>query len=131
MISLKIVTPRGRYLEKKVKSIHLTSVEGEMTVLVNHMPIFASILPCELVLVDESDTRLEYALSGGFFHLEKNEAMLLTDAIEGKGDIDIERAKRAYRRARDRIDKKDSATNMKRANLALVRAMNRSHVHDD
>ena len=42
MISLKIVTPRGRYLEKKVKSIHLTSVEGEMTVLVNHMPIFAS-----------------------------------------------------------------------------------------
>ena len=57
--------------------------------------------------------------------------MLFTDAIEGKGDIDIERAKRAYRRARDRIDKKDSATNMKRANLALVRAMNRIHVHDD
>lgn len=131
MISLRIVTPLGKYTQKDVQSIHVTSVNGEMTLLSNHMPIFAALAPCRLTLKDQNDQKLEYALAGGFLHLEDNKALILTDAIEGKGDIDIERAKRAYKRARERIDKKDSATNMKRSQLALVRAMNRIKVHSD
>ena len=57
------------------------------------------------------------------------EALLLTDAIEGKVEIDLERAKKAYERARARIDKKDTTTNMKRAELSLQRALNRISVH--
>ncbi len=56
--------------------------------------------------------------------------MILTDAIEGKDDIDIERARQAYRRARERLDKKDVNTNMKRASLALARAINRISVYE-
>ena len=99
--------------------------------LTNHVPIFLGLVPCRLVLKDTEDKKWEYAIAGGFFHLENNKAILLTDAIEGKGDIDLERAKRAYRRARERLEKKDSKTNMKRANLALVRAMNRIKIHND
>lgn len=84
MISLKIVTPHGTYSEVDVKSISLRSVEGQMTLLTNHLPIFASLVPCKLALVDNNDQRHEYALSGGFCHLEDNKAMILTDAIEGK-----------------------------------------------
>ena len=50
MIALRIVTPKGNYASLNVKSIHIKSVEGEMTILSNHIPIFASIVPCELVL---------------------------------------------------------------------------------
>ena len=64
-----------------------------------------------------------------FVHMENNKALILTDAIEGKGDIDLERAKKAYARARARIDKKDSATNLKRAQLALEKAINRINVY--
>lgn len=39
MISLKIVTPRGTYSEVDVKSISLRSVEGQMTLLTDHLPI--------------------------------------------------------------------------------------------
>ena len=129
MISLRIVTPHGKYTEFDVKSIHLRSVEGEMTLLTNHLPIFAALVPCRLGVVDQQDNRLEYALSGGFVHMENNKALILTDAIEGKGDIDLERAKKAYARARARIDKKDSATNLKRAQLALEKAINRINVY--
>ena len=131
MISLRIITPQGQYASKEVNSIHLTSVEGELTLLTNHVPIFMALVHCRLILKDTEDKKWEYAIAGGFCHLEKNKAMLLTDAIEGKGDIDLERAKRAYRRARERLEKKDSKTNMKRANLALVRAMNRIKIHND
>ena len=129
MINIKVVTPMGEYLNKTVKSIHLKSVEGEMTILPNHMPIVALLVPCPLVLKDEQDQVSEYAISGGCIHFSKNEALLLTDAIEGKGDIDLERAKKAYERARARLDKKDSNTNMKRAELSLARAVNRIHIH--
>ena len=53
------------------------------------------------------------------------------DAIEGKGEIDLERAKKAYERARKRIEKKDSDTDMKRAQLALQRAIIRIHVYEE
>ncbi|MCI7801789.1 MAG: ATP synthase F1 subunit epsilon [Floccifex porci] len=131
MIALRIVTPKGNYASLNVKSIHIKSVEGEMTILSNHIPIFASIVPCELVLECEDGNKNEYALSGGFFHFENNEALLLTDAIEGKGEIDLERAKKAYERARKRLEKKDSNTDMKRAELALQRAIIRIHVSEN
>ena len=129
MIALKIVTPKGNYSSMNVNSIHLKSVEGEMTVLSNHIPIFASIVPCKLILVDEKNEKKEYAMSTGFFEFENNEAMLLTDAIEGRGEIDIERAKAAYERARRRIEKRDSKTDMQRAELALQRAIIRMNVY--
>lgn len=131
MISLKVVTPSGVYTQKEVKSIRLKSVEGEMTILSNHMPLFASLKVCPLYLKDENDEILEYAISGGFFQFKDNASLLLTDAIEGRGEIDVERAKRAYERARARLDKKDSDTNMKRAQLSLERAINRIHVYGD
>lgn len=129
MITIKVVTPLGEYLNKQVKSVHLKSVEGEMTILPNHMPIVASLVPCPLTIKDEQDQTSEYAISGGFIHFSQNEALLLTDAIEGKGDIDLERAKKAYERARTRLEKKDTNTNMKRAELSLARAMNRIRIH--
>lgn len=126
MIHIEIVTPSGLYLEKDVKSVHVKSVEGEMTILPNHMPIVASLVPCRLILNQDEI----FAISGGFIHFSENKALLLTDAIEGKSEIDLERAKRAYKRARERLEKKDSNTNMKRAELSLARAINRIHVYE-
>ena len=131
MIHCKIVTPLGVYRDVMVKNIQCTSVEGEMTILPNHMPVFISLKSSPLKFLNEFDKKKEYAVAGGFLYFENNEALFLVDAIEGKGDIDIERARRAYRRARERLEKRDSTTNMKRAELALVRAINRIHVYDD
>lgn len=129
MIKIRVVTPLGEYLDLDVKSIHVKSVEGEMTILPKHMPLVAALVPCRLKLTDESGKELEYAISGGFVHFGNDEALLLTDAIEGKNEIDLERAKKAYERARARIDKKDEHTNLKRAQLSLQRAINRISVH--
>ncbi len=131
MITFKVVTPKGEYLNQEVKSIHVKTVIGETTILPNHMPIFASLVPCKMILKDAQDQEQIYALSGGFLQFDKNQGMILADAIEGKADIDIERAKQSMKRAKERIEKKDSKTNMKRAELSLERAINRIHVYGD
>ena len=128
MISLKVVTPKGKYHECDAKSIHCKSVEGEMTILPNHIPLFASLVPCKLTVENDKGEKEEYAISGGLLQFNQNKSLLLTDAIEGKDEIDIPRAEAALKRAKERLAKKDSNTNMKRAELALYRAINRISV---
>lgn len=126
MIHIKVVTPRGIYLESDVISVHFKTVEGEMTLLPNHTPVFAALEACPLLAGNEKI----YALAGGFLKFQQDDCLILTDAIEGKNEIDIQRAKAAYQRARNRLDKKDVNTNMKRASLALEKAINRIHVYE-
>lgn len=131
MIVFKVVTPKGQYLKQEVKSIHVKTVIGETTILPNHIPIFASLVPCRMILKNTNDAEEIFAISGGFLQFDKNEGMILTDAIEGKKDIDLERAKKSMERAKERLEKKDSNTNLKRAQLSLERAINRIHVYSD
>ncbi len=125
---IKIVTPREVYMDKDIDSIHVKTVEGEITLLPNHTPIFAALVPCPMLIGHTSQID-EYALSGGFLKMENKNVLILTDAVEGKGEIDIERAQAAYKRAKERIEKKDADTNMRRANLALQRAITRINVY--
>lgn len=130
MIELKIVTPHGCYLKENVQSIHAASVEGEFTLLPNHMPVVMAMVPCKLVLHDEKGEEQIYAISGGLLQFDANKAMLLSDAIEGKAEIDIPRAKAALERAKKRLDKLDDLDQLRRAELAMKRAINRLSVSD-
>ena len=73
MIAFKVVTPKGEYLKQEVKSIHVKTVVGETTILPNHMPIFASLVPCKLVLKNENDEEEIFAISGGFLQFNKKQ----------------------------------------------------------
>lgn len=128
MIDFKVVTPAGRYLDEEVASIHAKSVEGEFTLLPNHMPVIVSLVPCQLHLVSKDGQGKDYAISGGVLHFDNNKATLLTDAIEGRAEIDIPRAKAALARARKRLEKQSDLDEMRRSELALQRAINRLHV---
>ncbi len=131
MIDLNVVTPHGRYLVEKVRSIHAKSVMGQFTLLPNHMPVVLSLVPCRLTLVNEEGESADYAISGGILQFADNQARLLTDAIEGRSEIDVPRAQAAYKRARARLEKQSDENQMRRAELALQRAINRLSVTDN
>nr|WP_255658203.1 ATP synthase F1 subunit epsilon [Allobaculum fili] len=127
---MRVVTPNGRYLEETVSSIHAKSVLGEFTILPNHVPVVFSLVPCKLVIHVASGQEQVYAISGGILQFYGDEARLLTDAIEGKAEIDIPRAKAALERARKRMEKQGDLDQMRRAELAMRRAINRLSVTD-
>ena len=130
MIKLKIITPLGLYKEGEVEAVHVTTVDGETTILSNHMPIVAMLKTCKCTLSEHKEQK-DYALAGGLLQFADNEMRILTDAVEGRGeDIDTARANAARERAEARLKKQDSRTNIKRAEVALAKAINRIHVYN-
>jgi F-type H+-transporting ATPase subunit epsilon len=69
-----------------------------------------------------------YAVSGGVLSVQKNQTILLVDAIEQAEEIDVTRAKEALKRAEDRLNEKNQKIDDARAKAALTRALNRIQV---
>lgn len=130
MIQIKIITPLGLYMEGNVEAVHLKTVEGERTILSNHIPLVAMLATCKCSL-KENGVYHDYALAGGMLQMNNNEMRILTDAIEGKEEIDVERARRAKERAEKRLAKKEEQINQKRAEIALAKAINRIKVYGE
>lgn len=127
MMKVKIVTPQGLYSEYEVEKIHCTTADGECALLSNHMPLVAMLQISALVLTINKEDKI-FAISGGILHLANNEAEILVDSIEGQAEIDLARANAAKERAQKRLERKDANTSIRRAEVALQRAMNRIHV---
>lgn len=123
-IHCRIITPQGVYKEMDANIINIDTTEGQEGILPNHLPV-VTMLKIGRITADENGTRQEYAVAGGLFYFRDNKAEILTDAIENKKDIDIDRAEQAKKRAEDRLQSNDPSVDQKRAELALKKAMNR------
>lgn len=124
---VRIVTPFGVYKEFDTTILNIQTEDGNQGVLANHMPL-VTMLRIGTMTSDENGQRQTYAISGGLFYFRENLAEILTDAIENKNDIDIQRAEEAKKRAEQRLHSKDPNIDMKRAELALKKALNRLEV---
>ena len=69
--------------------------------------------------------REKYTVAGGVLFFKNNEATIISDAVEHEGNIDIARAEHAKLRAEERLHSKDPQIDVKRAQIALLKALNR------
>lgn len=127
MIHVKIVTPTGLYGNFETTKIHCTTANGECAILPNHVPLVAMLPISKLILTINSQDEV-FAISSGILHFSNNQAEVLVDAIEGKEEIDLERARRSAERAKKRLERKDANTSIRRAEVSLQRALNRINV---
>lgn len=130
MIHLKIITPKGLFLEDDIESINVKTVEGYRTILSNHIPLVAMLDICKCTTKTKHKT-LEYALASGLLQMNDNEMHILSDAVEEKSEIDIERSKQALARAKERLEKREEDLDIKRAEVALAKAINRIHIQEE
>ena len=126
-LHVRIVTPKGIYKELDTPIINIQTLDGDEGILPNHMPL-VTMLKVGHMTADENGTRETYAVAGGLFYFRDNTAEILTDAIENKNEIDTGRAQKAKERAENRIHSSDPSIDLKRAELALKKAMNRLDV---
>ena len=127
MIHCKIVTPSGLYKEFDTSILNIVNSDGQRGILSNHMPLVTTLVISKMSTV-ESNGRQEYAIGGGLLHFENNLATILVDSIEHSSEIDVERAKAAKKRAQGFLDSADPNVDVKRAEVALKRALNRIKV---
>jgi F-type H+-transporting ATPase subunit epsilon len=125
VFQLEIVTPRGAIFNGGVESFSAPGAKGRFQVLRSHAPMLSSLRIGEIRVLDAEGTERRYAISGGFVEVRNNAVIVLADAAENAGEIDVERATNARDRSKKRIAEKNPQTDLDRARLSLQRALNR------
>ena len=101
-LKLKIVTPEKLVLEELVESVTLPTLEGEITILPEHVPIIAGLKSGDIVALANGE-HVPYAVVGGFVEVKKEEGMttvaILADFAEHISEITDEAIEKAKARS--------------------------------
>ncbi len=101
-ITLDIVTPERRVLSVTCDEVRAPGVLGGFGVKQDHEPFMTALEPGRLTYV-EGGREHHYAIGGGFFQVAENRAIVLADTAEAASDIDVDRARKAFEEAQDRV----------------------------
>ena len=119
---LDIVTPERQIWSDDVDFVTIPTIQGEITVLANHVPVVSIIEPGELKIRKENEN-IFMAVTGGFFQVTGKKVTILADAAERAEEIDIERAERAREHAKQLLEEKKQE---KVPNAEAIAALQRS-----
>lgn len=124
--TLRIITPERTFFDEQVDMVEFNTIEGEVGIYRNHIPMTMVIAPGVLTITQEDKT-LNAALHAGFAEVLPEQVTVLAEVVEWPGEIDKERAEEAKARAEERIREasENSGVDMIRAELALRRAIAR------
>lgn len=126
--TLKIITPdRVFYEDDAVTMVEFNTTEGEIGIYKKHVPTTVIIKP-GILTISKDDEIKEAALHAGFAEILEDKVTILAEIIEWPEEIDEARAEAAKQRAEERLQLKDSDTDIARAEIALQRAMARIEI---
>lgn len=130
-LSFKIVTPEKTvYQNSGVLQVSLPTLNGEITVLPNHIPLVTVLKAGELKLKDNAGDHI-IAVAGGFVEVKgENQIVVLADNAERAEEIDVTRAEDARKRAEEEMAKIKNVQDVDFAKLQAIidREMNRIRV---
>ncbi len=119
---LKIITHENIIFDEDVNEIYSKGIAGEFGILKGHEPIMSALDIGVTRVVQNGETKV-FTTMGGLLQFKDENAIILTDAGEYYGDIDVARAKEAKARAEARLADLNASIDAKRAEAALTRAM--------
>jgi F-type H+-transporting ATPase subunit epsilon len=124
--SIEIVTPKRVITEDNVSYLRCPGADGSFGVMTGHTAAIIALSVGE-VKIEIGNQEKWIATSGGFVDILTDKVLLLLETAELATEIDVERAKAAMQRAKDRINTKGKI-DISRADAALLRAINRLKV---
>ncbi len=126
---LEVVTPEGVVVSQETDMVVAPGTEGEFGVLPGHVLFLSGIIPGEMRFNSGAET-ISLTVTTGFAEVSDDKVSILVDAAEKGTEVDIERARQAVERARERLAKGKGAEDVDhaRAEAALKRAIARIKV---
>ncbi len=122
--TLKIITPDRVFYEEEVSMVEFNTIEGEVGIYKDHIPMTMIIAP-GILTITKGDEVQDAALHAGFAEVLPEKVTILAEIIEWPTEIDVARAEESKTRAEERIKENAPGTDMKRAELSLRRAVAR------
>jgi F-type H+-transporting ATPase subunit epsilon len=127
-LELEIVTPEKHILAETVDYVELPGQEGYMGILPGHAPLLSELGFGTFYYRKGNDVQY-FAVLGGFVEVLPGRVIMLADACERAGEIDVERARAALEKAKSELAKDGSAEkNTVEITLELNRAQARIDV---
>ena len=123
-LKLKIIDLEGVYYSNDVDLVNIFTSSGNLTILANHLPLISNIEISHLY-IKEDGVITNFAIAGGTLFVSESECKIITPAIEKESEIDFTRASKAKERAEERLASKADDIDIKRAEVALKKAINR------
>ena len=130
----RVLTPRKSVFDEMVESVMLNTVSGALEIFPRFEPTIAPLAVGVMKARGNDGSETELAIHGGYMDMNGNVLVVLADSAEVGSEIDIERARLALERAREKLaeltsDNIDSVKiDVDRAKLAIIRAMTRLQV---
>ncbi len=125
MFRLEIITPDGMAYDGDVVSVTLPTAEGEITILPNHIPLIAVVVPGTIVVRDKEGERI-LAVSRGVLELHGGQTRILADTADRAEDLEessIRQAKAAAEKLMS--ERRDDAEGFAEASAVLGREIAR------
>lgn len=128
-VRLQVIAPKRVIFDGECTMIEYNTTEGYVGVLPGHIAMTQIIAPGRLTIYEENKEKPTHlAAMSGIATIMPDTITLLTEIVEFKDEIDVERAKAAKERAIKRLEEKLESTDMARASKALKRAEARIEV---
>ena len=101
-LTLEIVTPEKRVAKVECDEVRAPGVQGGFGIRRGHTPFLSALEPGRLTTVSGGQ-EVHYAIGGGFLQVADDKVIVLADTAEAKEEIDVDRARRAYEDASERL----------------------------
>jgi len=127
---LSVVDPERVAWKGTAKEVVLGIGDGLYGIRTGHADAVMLLSPSILKVTTESDALESLFVSGGCVRIEKGIVTVLANSTESKDKIDVERARQAAGRAKERLNTVSKDVDYLRARLAMQRALTRLHFAD-
>ena len=124
---LSVITPEHEFFDGQAESLVFSCQDGEIGVMAGHMPMVAAVMDGDISFKVGGEWKTA-ANSEGYVTIMPDQVLLMVQTVEWPDQIDIARAERAARRARERLRQKASMHEYHEARTSLSRAMARLRV---
>lgn len=119
---LEIVTPDKTVYSEQVESVILQGVEGQMTILPQHVRLMTQLMPGEMVIRREGHDEF-LAIGEGMVDIHGDRVAIATDVAVSTANIDEAKAEEARQRAAARLKEKLSTEEIASVNASLARSL--------
>lgn len=124
-IRLEVVTPEKSVVSDDAQIVIAPGSLGEFGVLSGHTPFLTTLKTGSIRYTDDKGQERYVFVSSGFAEALPDRVTVLAESAERRKDIDVERAKAAFKRAKERLEEKKEDIDFIRAKAALERALHR------
>ncbi len=126
-LRFELVTPDRSMVHESVDEVQIPGAEGFLGVLPGHTPLVTALRVGELWF-RQGEERLFASVAFGFAEILPDRVTVLARIAERAETIDVDRARAAERRARERLETRAVDVDFERARIALLKSLVRLQV---